>query len=159
MGKNGDGSSTEILISIYQKYAEAILNGEKVIEFRKAQFPRNISRVYMYSTSPVQRVIGHFEVKDVLRASPRRLWNQYGNRGSIGYQDFINYYGNAEEACGILVKKAVRYERPVELREIDPSMSVPQSYRYLTEDLVEKLEYRSIPNGLGLLSRFRSLLA
>ena len=159
MDKRSDGPSTEVLISIYQEYAEAILNGEKVIEFRKAQFPQNISRVYMYSTSPVQRVIGHFEVKDVLRASPRSLWNQYGKRGSIGYEDYIRYYGEAEEACGILVKNAVRYERPVELRELDPSFSVPQSYRYLTEEFKERLESKSSLNRSWLGSRLASLFA
>ncbi len=156
MGKRSDEPSTEVLISIYQKYAEAILKGEKIIEFRKAQFPKNVSRVYLYSTSPVQKVIGHFDVKDVLRASPRSLWNEYGKHGSIGYADYVNYYGDAEEACGILVKSVVRYLRPVDLKEIDPSMSVPQSYRYLTEDLIEKLESKSLKNRSSYFSRIVS---
>jgi predicted transcriptional regulator len=153
MGKRSDGTSTEVLISIYQEYAEAILNGEKVIEFRKSRFPKVVSRVYLYSTSPVQKVIGHFDVKGVLRASPRSLWNQYGKRGSIGYEDYVNYYGNAEEACGILVKRVVRYSRPVDLKEIDPAMSVPQSYRYLTEELIEKLESKTLGIQAGYFSR------
>lgn len=158
MGKRSNGSSTEVLISIYQEYAEAILTGEKIIEFRKSQFPRNISRVYLYSTSPVQKVIGHFDVKNVLRTSPRNLWNQYGKRGLIGYADFTSYYGNAEEACGILVENAVRYPRPVELKELDPSMSVPQSYRYLNEEMVERLESKSWNGKINLISRLASLL-
>ena len=158
MGKRSDRSSTEVLISIYQEYAEAILNGEKVIEFRKSRFPKDVSRVYLYSTSPVQKVIGHFEVKDVLRASPRSLWNQYGKRGSIGYTDYFSYYGDATEACGILVKKAVRYERPFELRELDPSFSVPQSYRYLTEEFKERLEFKSNFGRSWFGTRLASLL-
>ena len=139
MDKRNDSASTDVLISIHQEYAEAILRGEKLIEFRKAQFPNHVSRVYLYSTSPIKKIVGYFIVKNILRASPRRLWNQYGKKGAIGYNDFIEYYDDSDEACGILVEKAVRYLRPIDLKEIDQK-NVPQSFCYLHQDMIERLE-------------------
>ena len=149
MGKRSNPSSTNVLISIYQEYADAILNGNKVIEFRKAMFPNHIIRVFLYSINPINKIIGHFDVKDVLRSSPRSLWNQYGKQGSIKYDDFLKYYGDADEACGILIKNVVRYKRPVDLKELDPTITVPQSFRYLNEELIERLEIKSMSNRNG----------
>ena len=144
MDSRSDTASTDVLISIYQEYAEAILSGEKIIEFRKSQFPETVSRVFLYSTSPIKKVIGYFEVETVLRRSPRALWNQYGKYGLIGYEDFLKYYAGAEEACGILVKKVTRYSRPIDLSEFDPRISVPQSYCYLKSDTLQNLKKRRL---------------
>lgn len=152
MGKSSDSASANVLISIYQEYAEAILRGNKVIEFRKAQFPDHVTRVFLYSTSPIKRVIGHFEVEEVIRTTPKNLWSRYGRRGAIGCEDFFRYYGDSEEACGILVKNPVRYSRPLELKELDSSITVPQSFCYLNEDMLESLEKRRlVPNGFGYI--------
>jgi len=150
MDKRSNTTPTSVLISIYQQYADAILEGEKIIEFRKPQFPDHVSRVYLYSTNPVKKVVGYFEVESVLRESPTHLWNRYGKRGSIGREDYFKYYENNNEACGILIKKVVRFKRPVELKELDDEMTVPQSFCYLGEDKIERLEKLSF-----FPSRFR----
>ena len=159
MDKKSDAASNNVLISIYQEYAEAILCGEKIIEFRKAQFPSSISRVYLYSTSPIKKVVGCFEVEVVLKTSPTYLWNRYGKSGSIGREDFLRYYGDSDEACGILVKSVIRFSRPVDLKDIDSSMTAPQSFCYLNASMVGKLESRAFSTSwFGNLSKFFPVL-
>lgn len=53
----------QILLSIKPEYAEKILNGTKLFEFRKF-FPRDesVRKIIIYATSPVCMVIGEFEI-------------------------------------------------------------------------------------------------
>ncbi len=157
MDKKGNATSTSVLISIYQQYADGILDGEKIIEFRKSQFPDHVTRVYLYSTSPVKKIVGYFDVEYVLRESPGYLWNRYGKQGLIGRNDYMKYYSNNDEACGILVKSAVRFLRAVEINELDSSMTVPQSFCYLDEEKIERLEkLSSMPMSFNDSSLFFS---
>ena len=50
-----------ILLPIFPKYAQAIFEGTKKVEFRKLNIPQTISHVVVYSTAPTQKIIGYFE--------------------------------------------------------------------------------------------------
>ena len=67
------------LLSIKPEFVEKIFSGEKRFEFRKSAFREDVSRVVVYATSPVCRIVGEFEVEDILQASPRQLWQK--NKG------------------------------------------------------------------------------
>ena len=96
-------SSTDsdvILLSIYPEFAEAILRGEKRIEFRKSRVCASASHVLVYSTSPDMRLVGYFEVKKIHRASPQSLWKRFGKVGTISRDAFFSYYAGHDEAVG-----------------------------------------------------------
>ena len=65
----------QVLLSIKPEYAEKILNGEKKYEFRKV-LPKNksITKVIIYATMPIGKVIGEFEIAELISDSPSRLW-------------------------------------------------------------------------------------
>jgi type I restriction enzyme S subunit len=71
-----------VLLSIKPKYANQIVKGNKKYEFRKSVFKnRDLEMVYIYSSSPVKRIIGAFAIKMIFsvileakkRALPLRL--------------------------------------------------------------------------------------
>lgn len=51
-----------ILLSIKPEYANRIFDGSKKYEFRKHLPQKKIDKIVVYSTDPVQRVIGEVEV-------------------------------------------------------------------------------------------------
>jgi predicted transcriptional regulator len=53
------------LLSIHPKYAHSILNGDKLVEFRKTKFKKPVKYCLIYSTSPDQKIIGFFEIKKI----------------------------------------------------------------------------------------------
>ena len=61
------------LLSIKPEFVEKIFSGEKRFEFRKSAFRQDISCVIVYATSPVRRIVGEFEVEEILQAPPRKL--------------------------------------------------------------------------------------
>lgn len=54
----------DIILSIKPKYAYLILSGEKTIEVRKVFPKKEIERIYLYSSSPVQKVVGYIDRYD-----------------------------------------------------------------------------------------------
>lgn len=52
----------DVLLSIKPRFAEAILDGRKKYEFRKNKFSeKDINCVYIYSTSPIRKIVGIFK--------------------------------------------------------------------------------------------------
>ncbi len=127
--RSADGSV--ILLSIHPRYVEAILDGRKRVEFRKSAFQRSVSRVVIYATRPVMKIVGYFEVKEVERASPENVWQRYGEVGSTDEEFFFAYYGSRQSAVAISIGDVTELDRPISLPEIDENMRPPQSFTYL----------------------------
>ncbi len=118
-------------MAIHPVYANAILAGEKQVEFRKRRLADDISTVLIYATSPVQKVLGEFRVRETVVDSPTSIWERYGHIGTIAHDDFRDYYSESPQAVAILVESVTRYARPRALSELQPKPTVPQSFTYL----------------------------
>src|SRR5690349_8883818 len=65
----------KVVLSIKPKYANKIFDGTKKYEFRKAIFKNEkIKTVIVYASSPVQQVIGEFEIETILNHDIDTLW-------------------------------------------------------------------------------------
>lgn len=122
------------VMSIRPQFAEAILSGVKLVEFRKRRLAPDVSTVLMYATLPVGRVIGVFEVAGYDVASPSALWERHKKHAGIARSGYRAYYRGSSTAVGILVRDVRRLARPVPLAELDATLPVPQSFIYLALD-------------------------
>lgn len=125
-----------VLMSIHPRYAHAILDGRKTIEFRKRPLASDVSHVVIYSTAPDQKVLGYFEIDKQVELSPSALWERYGAQGVIEKDLFFSYYEGREVATGILVKRVFRCEQPRALCDIDVK-TAPQSFQYLSKEALQ----------------------
>jgi len=67
---------TNVLLSIKPEFAERIFQGIKRYEFRKAIFRnRNVNKVIVYASAPISKVIGEFEIDDILEHEVEELWD------------------------------------------------------------------------------------
>lgn len=119
-----------VLLSIKPKYANAILAGEKLVEFRKLTFKKQIERVYIYSSSPEQRIIGYFTIEDIISDTPKELWRKYSSVGSITHDDFFEYFANKEIGYSIKIKSVNRFKKSKNPKEIFENFVAPQSFMY-----------------------------
>lgn len=126
------------LFSIHPNYARAILEGSKQVEFRRQGLPADVTHVVIYATSPVQQVIGMFEVAGVDKMSPSQAWKQYGRVGCIEKTAFERYYTDADHAFVIRVRNARTFPTPFLLVDLDENLRPPQSYMYLRADLLDR---------------------
>lgn len=126
------------LFSIHPNFARAILDGSKQVEFRRQGLPTDVTHVVIYATSPIQQVIGMFEVAGVDKLSPRKAWKQYGSVGCIEKTAFDRYYGDVDHAFVIRVRNAATFPTPFLLSDLDENLRPPQSYMYLRADLFDR---------------------
>jgi len=122
----------DVLLSIRPEYADAILDGTKRYEFRRVAFSRpDVTRIYLYATSKVRRIVGWFEVDGVYRDSPERIWERCRDHAGISADDFFRYFEGCSRACAIRVRNPVRFPEPVDPHVAMPGFAPPQSFRYL----------------------------
>jgi predicted transcriptional regulator len=122
----------KVLLSIKPKYADLIFDGTKKFEFRRTIFKNeNIKTIVVYASSPVQKVIGEFEIEAILNTNLSLLWKQTKEHAGIDKQYFLDYFINKEKGYAIKIKKARKYRKPLCLRE-DFNLLPPQSFLYLS---------------------------
>lgn len=120
-----------VLLSIKPEYAFKIFDGTKKFEFRKVIFKKpNIKTVVVYASSPVQQVIGEFEIEDILSYDPDSIWSMTKKYSGISKDFFDEYFANRDIAHAIKIKNTIRYDQPLSIRD-DFNAVPPQSYMYL----------------------------
>jgi predicted transcriptional regulator len=128
---DGEPDSVVALIAIHPRYAEAILDGSKEVEFRRASYASRATHVALYATSPVRRIVGVFAVNGVDRGTPAEVWSRHSGHGGVSKAEFSDYFAGAPIATAICVGEARRLGDPLSLATLDPSMTPPQSVKYL----------------------------
>jgi predicted transcriptional regulator len=121
----------EVLLSIKPEFAEKIFRGDKKYEFRKLLFKHpDIKKIYVYASSPVQKVIGEFSIDQILKAEKKNLWNLTKEGAGISEEYFFKYFTNHTHGFAIKIKKTKRYKRPKCIRN-DFNAFPPQSFLYI----------------------------
>jgi len=132
-----------ILLSIKPQFVELILTGSKQFEFRRVLFrDRSVTRVVIYASYPVKKVVGEFRVGYVLSLSPDELWNATRNGAGIEKGDFFSYFEGRKTAHAIKIEYAHRYRKPRDLIAEYNVHRAPQSFLYLGR--VERVNKRPI---------------
>ncbi len=120
----------KVLLSIKPEYANKIFDGTKKFEFRKVIFNSDVKTVVVYASSPVQQVIGEFEIDNILSFDPNKIWKLTKKDSGISADFFFEYFADRDIAHAIKIKKFKRYKKPLSIRE-DFNAFPPQSYIYL----------------------------
>ena len=125
---------TQVLLSIKPEYAEKILDGTKKYEFRRAVFKNpDIKKVVIYASSPVQKVIGEFEIESILNHDLETLWEKTKRFAGISKEFFMSYFHSKDTGYAIKIKKTKKYEPWLSLED-DFNAKPPQSFIYLNQE-------------------------
>ena len=103
------------LLSVKTQYANLLVSGCKTVELRK-KFPSNIkegSKLFIYSSSPQQKVIGEVVVEKVVELLISELWRIAGYKSLVPWADFCEYYRDKKKGVAIFVKDQKKYETPI----------------------------------------------
>jgi predicted transcriptional regulator len=127
------------LLPIHPRYADAILRGEKRVEFRRRRFGRDVEYVVVYASSPVCGIVGSFRISHIAEGCPGDIWECFNDVGAIAREDFFRYYAGAERAVAIGIERVCVLGEALPLRKLSSSLKAPQSYTYLTREHVDRL--------------------
>ncbi len=129
-----------VILSIKPKFAEAILSGEKKFEFRKIRFKEDVQTVYIYCSSPVKKITGSFTYKNIVKDTPEKLWEKFGDDGNIDKDDFFKYFKNKKTGYSICIDSINKFPYCLDPYEIFQDFTPPQSFRYCDEIASLKLD-------------------
>ncbi len=121
----------KVVLSIKPEFAFKIFDGSKRFEFRKAIFKNNqVKSILVYASSPVQKVIGEFEIGKIFNDDLETLWELTKEYSGISEDYFYEYFSNRSEGFAIQVKNKKIYKNPKCLRK-DFNLHPPQSFAYV----------------------------
>ena len=122
----------KVLLSIKPEFVEKIFNGEKKFEYRKVLFKNNeVNRIVIYASSPVKKVVGEFEIGEILHTTKNELWESTQEKSGITKEFFDDYFSEKEFAYAIEIKEIEQYQEPKSLKEDFKILNAPQSFQYL----------------------------
>ena len=121
-----------ILMSINPQHVANIMCGKKVFEFRKRACKRKVDKIYIYSTTPIMKVVGEAQVEDVLIDHPNAICKVTSRQAGIDKEFFDKYFFDREEAVAYKLKNIIEYTAPKSLSDLGVRIA-PQSYQYIEE--------------------------
>ena len=134
-----DTSVLPVVLSIRPTYMARILDGRKTIELRR-RFPTDMppdALVLLYSTSPVQAIVGSAHLETVTQCPVRRLWREFGTEAAVTRAEFDAYFDGRESGCALRLSDVQAFSSPLHLTDLtrEFEFSPPQSYCYWKEPL------------------------
>ena len=129
----------DIIISIKPHYVENILMERKTVELRR-RFPTSASPgtiAHIYSTSPVQAMVGCAEINDIVRLPITEIWRVYGKEALIDRKDFESYFTGLSEGVALKFTNVQQLPKQFNLSELRSRFGFepPQSFLYAKPDL------------------------
>ena len=122
----------KVLLSIKPEFANKIFNGEKKFEYRRVIFKnKNVSKIVVYASSPVKKVIGEFDVGQIINTSKNELWKKTRKYSGITKEYFDQYFDDKDFGYAIEIKGVERFDEPKCLNEEYGMSFPPQSFVYL----------------------------
>ncbi|HLP48233.1 MAG TPA: hypothetical protein VK469_19980 [Candidatus Kapabacteria bacterium] len=119
-----------VILSIKPKFAEAIFTGKKEVEFRKILFKKDVDKVLVYSTAPVQKIVGYFTIAYIVESSPDQLWQWFGKIGYITEEEFFKYYRNTQKGYSLCIATANKFKKGIDPHVLVERFTPPQSFCY-----------------------------
>ena len=121
----------KVLLSIKPEFVEKIFAGTKKYEFRKSLFKRSdVKYVVIYASAPIKRVVGEFEIDDILSDDVETVWEQTKMYSGISKSFYNSYFRNRKTANAIQIGNLIKYEETKLLSDYHIRQA-PQSFCYI----------------------------
>ena len=125
-----------ILLSIRPEYVENILDGTKVYEYRKRLANSKVKYIYIYSTSPIMKVVARVEITGILNASPTALWEKTKKAAGISRENYRHYFKGCKTAYAYQLGTIQKFSSPRDLKDFGIT-TAPQSFVYINDDIIK----------------------
>lgn len=121
------------ILSIKPEFVKEIMAGRKGYEFRKQGFKKEVNTVFVYASSPVCRIVGEFELGEVLEGTPDYIWSKTSHLSGITKRYFDDYFMSHSVGFALEIKCFKRYSTPINPYKTIKGFRAPQSFCYADE--------------------------
>jgi len=104
----------------------------KRYEFRKVIFKNKaIDIVYIYCTYPVKKIVGFFNIGEIIEDNPKNLWGDLSDYAGLNDDEFFSYFDDNNRGFAIEITNLKIFEVPLDPIDLIPEFVPPQSFCYL----------------------------
>lgn len=140
-------SGRAVLLSIKPKYADLILAGTKRVELRRSWPSNDIGAMVIYSSAPVQRLVGIAHISRVEECTPDQLWRiAEANGGGVTKGELDAYTKGKKVVYGVMLEYVRIASTLVDPNDIFPGFTPPQSFLYLSPKDFRRIEDAMFPS-------------
>lgn len=115
-----------VLLPIHPKYAEQILTGVKMFEYRKRGLNKCPEVFLLYATAPISKVVGQVNVDYSATSNPLFFWMATA-KAIMTEEEFWGMFKGRDEITSYNLSIPVRYDEPRPLSHYGIKHA-PQSY-------------------------------
>lgn len=121
-----------LLMSIHQEYVEQILQGTKIIEYRK-RFFKDGFQAFVYTTGQHGGIELFMKCAPAIRSDAKTLAQIGQQIQHDDYKEIYDYFSLKNDGCDIPILETCKLKKiPLsKLRAIVPTIVVPQAYLFL----------------------------
>jgi predicted transcriptional regulator len=131
-------AAAHALISLEERFAEGILNGDKLVELRRRPMRLPVgTTIWMYVKVPVGKVVGSARVHSLHSLAPQTLWRRFGDVSGLRRAEFFDYFGGIERGFALVLENPTRLTNSVpldRLRSLSDGFQPPQFFQHLASD-------------------------
>jgi len=121
----------KIILSIKPQFAEKIFEGSKQFEFRRTIFKnKDVKKIVVYASAPISKIVGEFEVNEVLNHEINFLWKETKEYSGISRQYYLDYFKGKESGYAIKIDNPKKYKNQKCIRKTY-GITPPQSFAYI----------------------------
>lgn len=136
-----------ILLSIKPKYADLIIAGSKTVELRRSWSATDAGVIVIYSSMPVQRLIGIATIDRVEQRDVNGLWELACERGGgVTKEELEEYFHGKKTAFGVMIRSVAVAETQVDPKSLFPDFTPPQSFLYLSPADYQRVRQAMYPS-------------
>jgi type I restriction enzyme S subunit len=121
----------DLLMSIQPPIARRITSGKKKYEYRRTIFKREVGYIYIYSSSPVRRIVCRFTCGGCLSGAVDEIWEKTGKWSAASLAEYRDYFKGTRTAYAIKIENLEVFENPPDPYKIIPAFRPPQSFMYM----------------------------
>lgn len=103
--------SNKLLMSIHPKYVRRVLYGKKKVEIRR-KFTKKWehTNVCLYSSSPIQALIGEAKINRVVVGEPNYIWEKFNSDIGCSKEEFDKYVATSKEVYAVILDDVRPYK-------------------------------------------------
>lgn len=122
----------KIMLAIKPEFVEEIFDGLKRYEYRRKCPNCQVSKIVIYETAPVSKIVGEVDVDEMLGTAPHVLYDMTEKWAGISKEKYNEYFDGSRQAYAYSLNHPVIFSRPASIEEYGLK-GAPQSYVYLED--------------------------
>lgn len=122
----------DIILSLYPKNIEKIASGIKKFEFRRSIYKNSsVKKAYIYATSPVKKIVGYFEIVQVISGTPEQIWKKCGEFSGTTKESLMKYFEGKNTVYALEIDDFKYLQNPIDPKGYINNFYPPQFFQYV----------------------------